>query len=56
MKAKSPSCSNDKIYDGTFSQTLINGAGVSAKMLAENGIKVFNENQIDEFINFLQTA
>jgi len=39
-KAKSPSCGADLVYDGTFSDNLIKGDGVTAKLLKENGIKV----------------
>ncbi|PLY05356.1 MAG: DUF523 domain-containing protein [Arcobacter sp.] len=48
LKSKSPSCGNEKIYDGTFSKNLIEGQGLTAKLLIENGIKVFNENQLRE--------
>ena len=48
LKANSPSCGNNNIYDGTFSSTIIKGEGLTAKLLAENGIKVFNEKQIIE--------
>lgn len=50
LKAKSPSCGNNKIYDGSFTGVLIDGEGVTAKLLKENGIKVFNEKEIDALI------
>ena len=40
LKAKSPSCGCTAIYDGTFSGTLRPGMGVTAALLAENGIKL----------------
>lgn len=40
LKAKSPSCGNGKIYDGTFTNTLIEGEGITTKLLKENDIKV----------------
>ena len=40
LKAKSPSCGNGKIYDGTFSDTLIEGDGITTKLLKENGIEI----------------
>ena len=40
LKAKSPSCGNGKIYDGTFSGTLIDGDGITTKLLKENNIEV----------------
>lgn len=45
LKAKSPSCGNNTIYDGTFTNTLINGEGITAKVLRENGIQVINEKE-----------
>lgn len=48
LKAKSPSCGNEQIYDGTFTRTLINGEGMAAEMLRKAGFKVFNEKQLDE--------
>lgn len=56
MKAKSPSCGNQRIFDGNFNDTLIEGAGVAAAELLRNGIPVFNEKQINELINFVEGA
>lgn len=42
LQSRSPSCGVKQIYDGTFSGTLIEGSGVFAKMLMENGIKVMD--------------
>lgn len=50
LKSKSPSCGVGRIYDGTFSKTLINGNGVTAELLLINNIKVFTEEDIEEFI------
>lgn len=52
LKSKSPSCGLGKIYDGSFSGKLIDGNGITAQFLINNGIKVFTENQIDEFIKY----
>ncbi len=46
LKSKSPSCGAGKIYDGTFSKTLIDGDGTFAKLLKENGIKVLTEDEL----------
>ncbi|MFW5902534.1 MAG: DUF523 domain-containing protein [archaeon] len=46
LKARSSSCGSKKIYDGTFTGTLIDGKGVTAKLLEENGIKIKNEEEI----------
>jgi uncharacterized protein YbbK (DUF523 family) len=48
LKEKSPSCGFGRIYDGTFSGTLTDGDGVTAKLLTENGIAVYGENSIDK--------
>ena len=40
LKAKSPSCGNGKIYDGTFKSRLIDGDGITTKILKENGIEI----------------
>jgi len=45
-KSKSPSCSSDFVYDGSFSRKLIKGDGVTTALLKRNGIKVISENEI----------
>ncbi len=47
LKANSPSCGNEAIYNGTFSRSLHHGAGVTTALLKRQGIQVFNENQIE---------
>jgi uncharacterized protein YbbK (DUF523 family) len=51
LKSKSPSCGNEEIYDGTFSEKLVEGKGLTAKLLTENGIEIFNEKHLDK-LNF----
>lgn len=46
LKAKSPSCGSGKIYDGTFSRTIVDGYGITAKLLKENGIEIISELDI----------
>lgn len=46
LKSKSPSCGINKIYDGNFNGTLINGDGICAKLLKDNGFKVISELEI----------
>jgi uncharacterized protein YbbK (DUF523 family) len=48
LKAKSPSCGKGYIYDGTFSHTLTEGNGVAARLLMENGIEVYTEEEIEK--------
>lgn len=52
LKAKSPSCGVNCIYDGTFSKVIKSGNGVTAQLLIENGIKVLNET--DDLYYFLK--
>lgn len=54
LKSKSPSCGNLNIYDGSFSNTLIEGQGLTAKLLEENEIKVFNETQLEDLMKIIE--
>ena len=47
LKANSPSCGNESLYNGEFSKTLRPGQGVTAAALTEAGIPVFNEHQLE---------
>ena len=47
LKEKSPSCGCGKIYDGTFTGTLIDGDGITARLLKEHGIKITGETSLD---------
>ncbi|MFT4104523.1 MAG: DUF523 domain-containing protein [Lacrimispora sp.] len=47
LKERSPSCGYKTVYDGTFSGTKIPGSGVTARLLAENGILVYGESDIE---------
>ena len=40
LQNRSPSCGSGWIYDGTFSGRLVQGDGVAARLLMENGIQV----------------
>ncbi|MCI8308848.1 MAG: DUF523 domain-containing protein [Clostridia bacterium] len=40
LKLRSPSCGYEQIYDGTFSHTIINGNGITAELLKQNGIEI----------------
>jgi uncharacterized protein YbbK (DUF523 family) len=48
LKARSPSCGRDRIYDGTFSGKLVDGHGVFAKMLLDRGIEVRTEEELED--------
>ena len=54
LKSKSPSCGKGEIYDGTFSNILVNDDGVFTKLCTKNGIEVISSNEInkiEEIIN-----
>lgn len=46
LKAKSPSCGCGKIYDGTFTSTLIEGDGITTRLFKQHNIKVYTEEEI----------
>jgi uncharacterized protein YbbK (DUF523 family) len=48
LTESSPSCGSGRIYDGSFSRTAIPGAGVTAALLRQHGIRVFSQHQIDD--------
>lgn len=48
LKSKSPSCGSKNIYDGTFSSALIDGQGMLSRALMNKGIRVVNEQEINE--------
>ena len=47
LKARSPSCGNEAIYDGTFQGNTTPGMGVTAALLDAHGIRAFNEAQLE---------
>ena len=48
LKSKSPSCGKGKIYDGTYTRTLIDGNGILTDLLLKNNIEVYTETEIDK--------
>ena len=46
LKATSPSCGCGKVYDGSFKGNLVEGDGVTTKLLKKNGIKVITEEDL----------
>jgi uncharacterized protein YbbK (DUF523 family) len=50
LKERSPSCGYGRIYDGTFSGKQITGNGVTADLLAEDGITVIGESQVGRLL------
>ena len=47
LKARSPSCGKSVIYDGTFSGTKVSDSGITCKLLQEQGIAVFSEEELE---------
>lgn len=45
LKANSPSCGSELIYDGSFSGNKIQGNGVTSALLKQHGFKVITEDQ-----------
>ena len=50
LKEGSPSCGSNEIYDGSFSNKKKKGEGITASLLKQNGIKVINEKEIEDFL------
>ena len=50
LKSKSPSCGCGRIYDGTFTGTLVEGNGLAAELLIKHGIQVFTELDTDKIL------
>lgn len=52
LKARSPSCGKDIIYDGTFTSTRVNDSGITCKFLQRSGIAVFSEEELEKAQDF----
>ena len=55
LKDGSPSCGSTYIHDGTFRGQRGPGVGVTAAVLAEAGIRVFDEKRIEEADAYLRS-
>jgi uncharacterized protein YbbK (DUF523 family) len=55
LKDGSPSCGSSYIHDGTFRGQRVEGTGVTAAVLSQAGIRVFNERQWEEAARYLGT-
>lgn len=54
LKEKSPSCGCKQIYDGTFSKTLIDKKGITAKLFDDNKITVIGESELEKLKDLLK--
>ena len=50
LKARSPSCGRDTVYDGTFSGALAPGDGVTAAALRAAGVVIYTENEAEQLL------
>lgn len=48
LKSRSPTCGVYQVYDGSFTGTLVDGAGVLAQALMEAGCQVFDSEALPE--------
>ena len=46
LQPRSPSCGVGQVYSGEFNGTLVEGDGITAKLLKENGIEVVSIDDI----------
>ena len=47
LKSRSPTCGVRQVYDGTFTGTLVDGAGVLAKALMDAGYRVIDAEELE---------
>ncbi len=50
LKQRSPSCGSGTIHNGKFDGGLIDGWGVAARLLRDNGITVYDEDEADKLL------
>ncbi len=56
LKSKSPSCGVHSIYDGTFQGRLRLGMGLTAELLDEHGVKLFDETELPALAAWLEST
>lgn len=56
LKERSPSCGNKEVYDGSFTGTVMPGEGVTAELLRKNGVKVFGESELTDFLEYVRRS
>ena len=50
LKQRSPSCGSGQIHNGKFDGGLVDGWGVTAQLLRDNGITVYSEDEADKLL------
>jgi len=53
LKEDSPSCGVHQIYNGYFQNRKVPGMGWTTELLKKNNIKVYSENEIEDFLKEL---
>lgn len=53
LQSRSPSCGYGQIYDGTFTQTLKKGNGITAELFLKNGIEIYTERDFETLLKRL---
>lgn len=56
LKERSPSCASRSLYDGSFAGRLRPGRGVTAALLASEGLRIFSEEELEEADAFLSES
>ena len=54
LKSRSPSCGVGKIYDGSFTNSLIDGDGIFAHLCHQKGIHCISSDDFDKIKNTLE--
>jgi uncharacterized protein YbbK (DUF523 family) len=54
LTESSPSCGSGQIYDGSFTRSPIPGSGVTAALLTQHDIRVFNQHHLGEALKYLE--
>ena len=50
LKQRSPSCGSGTVHNGKFDGGLVDGWGVAAQLLRDNGITVYSEDEVDKLL------
>lgn len=50
LKDHSPSCGSTEIHSGNFDGRMVKGKGITTTLLEQNGIKVYNEKEIEKLL------
>lgn len=54
LKERSPSCGKGVIYDGTFSSSLVEGNGITAQLLLDNGYEIYGESEVEKLLSDIE--